>query len=195
MLKAPVKNGVKPSLARISLRWMIREIFRTNTGIIFSSIALARIGMDPSSLYPVVLPRGPAVSDPSDFIQEIPKVQPSSNNAFEVSLQRESFEALLAESEEELDHKDSLAPMHDRLSNTMSWWLLELLPVRYERQEDDAEWEVWHGPNLGTGRCLPRAKVNVHRSVKTRMDAQYANKTKYVPTATNFDVEHVEWVD
>ena len=202
LTRTKVKNGVKPCLARIPLRWMIREIFRTNTGIIFSSIALARVGIDPNALYPVVLPRREAIpvsaSNPSDYIQEMPKIQPSSSHAFEVSIQRDSYEALLAESEEELDRKDALAPMYDKLTTKKTWWLLELLPVRHEHQEEDAEWEVWHGPNLGSGRHIPRSNghpVNVHRSVKTRLDAQYANKAKYVPTAANFELDHVEWVD
>jgi len=177
---------------------MVREIFRTNTGIIFRSIALARNGIDPNSLYPVVLSRPQAISDPSDRIQAIPKVKASSKHAFEVSFQRESYEALLAESEEELDRKDALAPIYDNLSNTKAWWLLELLPVRHERQDAGDEWEVWHGPNVGAGRHIPQTKdqkIYVHRSVKARMEAQYANKAKYVPSVTNFDLEHVEWVD
>ncbi|KAI9439730.1 hypothetical protein H4582DRAFT_2075104 [Lactarius indigo] len=41
-----VPNGTKNSLARISLRWMILECFRTGTGIRFRKDALERVGMD-----------------------------------------------------------------------------------------------------------------------------------------------------
>ncbi|RPD64672.1 hypothetical protein L226DRAFT_528953 [Lentinus tigrinus ALCF2SS1-7] len=47
-----VLDSEKHSLARIPLRWMIRECFRTNTGIRFHSELLKDIGLDPDTLYP-----------------------------------------------------------------------------------------------------------------------------------------------
>ncbi|KAI0713137.1 hypothetical protein C8T65DRAFT_739009 [Cerioporus squamosus] len=47
-----VLDEEKHSLARIPLRWMIRECFRTNTGIRFHSELLKDIGLDPDTLYP-----------------------------------------------------------------------------------------------------------------------------------------------
>ncbi|RDX42985.1 hypothetical protein OH76DRAFT_1546730 [Lentinus brumalis] len=47
-----VVDEEKHSLARIPLRWMIRECFRTNTGIRFHSELLKGIGLDPDTLYP-----------------------------------------------------------------------------------------------------------------------------------------------
>jgi hypothetical protein len=53
-----VKNNTRNSLARIPLRWMIRECFRTNIGIIFDKDMLkSHIGLDADTLYPYVLPR------------------------------------------------------------------------------------------------------------------------------------------
>ncbi|KAH8990234.1 hypothetical protein EDB92DRAFT_1865077 [Lactarius akahatsu] len=45
-----VPNGTENSLARISLRWMILECFRTGTGIRFREDALRRTGMDKNAL-------------------------------------------------------------------------------------------------------------------------------------------------
>ncbi|KAH9055195.1 hypothetical protein EDB87DRAFT_1688475 [Lactarius vividus] len=45
-----VPNGTKNYLARISLRWMILECFRTGTGIRFREDALRRTGMDQDML-------------------------------------------------------------------------------------------------------------------------------------------------
>ncbi|KAI9442825.1 hypothetical protein BJY52DRAFT_1194667 [Lactarius psammicola] len=45
-----VPNSTENSLARISLRWMILECFRTGTGIRFRKDALKRIGMDQKTL-------------------------------------------------------------------------------------------------------------------------------------------------
>ncbi|TEB23018.1 hypothetical protein FA13DRAFT_1766317 [Coprinellus micaceus] len=42
-----VSNKTRHSLARISLRWMVREIFKAKTGILFLSDRLFEIGMDP----------------------------------------------------------------------------------------------------------------------------------------------------
>jgi len=181
---------------------MIRETFRTNSGIIFDSLGLARVGLDPAALWPVVLPRPPITdldpANPANFLQRIPKVKPSDDLAFSVSLERESFAALLAQSEEELDRMDALAPVYDQLALKAGWWLLELWPVRHEHQQNDTNWEIWHKPNWGTGRYIPHAKrkrVKVHRSVKMRMEAQYDDGKKYVPAATNFDLQYVDWED
>jgi hypothetical protein len=55
-----VSNKTRNSLARITLRWMVRECFKAATGIMFNSSALQEdLGMDPSSLYPYVTPRPP----------------------------------------------------------------------------------------------------------------------------------------
>ena len=47
-----VLDTEKYSLARIPLRWMVREVFRTNTGIRFHAELLKDIGLDPASLWP-----------------------------------------------------------------------------------------------------------------------------------------------
>ncbi|KAI5121318.1 hypothetical protein M0805_003785 [Coniferiporia weirii] len=55
-----VPNNTRHSLARIPLRWMIRECFKNETGIIFDKdILKASIGIDADTLYPVVLQRPP----------------------------------------------------------------------------------------------------------------------------------------
>ncbi|KAF7347954.1 hypothetical protein MSAN_01747500 [Mycena sanguinolenta] len=52
-------DTARHSLARIPLRWMIRECFKANTGIIFDAQQLQELGLDPATLYPVVLRRAP----------------------------------------------------------------------------------------------------------------------------------------
>ncbi|KAG9074894.1 hypothetical protein FRC06_010400, partial [Ceratobasidium sp. 370] len=49
-----VPNETANSLARIPLRWMIRECFINNTGILFHSAELDELGISPASLWPVV---------------------------------------------------------------------------------------------------------------------------------------------
>lgn len=45
-----VKNKERHKLSQIPLRWMIRQCFECDTGIIFSAAALAEIGLDVSTL-------------------------------------------------------------------------------------------------------------------------------------------------
>ncbi|CAE6419796.1 unnamed protein product, partial [Rhizoctonia solani] len=57
-----VKNGERYSLARISLRWMVRQCFKCDTGIMFHSNLLEDIGLSPETLWPRVLPRPPPIT-------------------------------------------------------------------------------------------------------------------------------------
>ncbi|CAE7129142.1 unnamed protein product [Rhizoctonia solani] len=68
-----VKNGERYSLARIPLRWMVRQCFKCETGIMFHSNQLEDIGLSPETLWPKVLPRPPAVMS----LDQIPKSVPS----------------------------------------------------------------------------------------------------------------------
>ncbi|KLO09282.1 hypothetical protein SCHPADRAFT_907921 [Schizopora paradoxa] len=59
-----VKNDTRHSLARIPLRWMIRQCFAADSGIQFQAEKLHEIGLDPDSLYPYCKDRPPPVSVP-----------------------------------------------------------------------------------------------------------------------------------
>jgi len=52
-------NDQKYMLSNIPLRWMIRETFKCNTGIIYSSAAVQSFGLNMSTLYPYLTPRPP----------------------------------------------------------------------------------------------------------------------------------------
>ncbi|KAB5588367.1 hypothetical protein CTheo_8193 [Ceratobasidium theobromae] len=67
-----VKNGERYSLARISLRWMVRQCFKCNTGIMFHSNLLEDIGLSPETLWPEVLPRPPPLMSLTDIPRSIP---------------------------------------------------------------------------------------------------------------------------
>ncbi|EJD04194.1 uncharacterized protein FOMMEDRAFT_167433 [Fomitiporia mediterranea MF3/22] len=73
-----VKNGTRNSLARIPLRWMIRECFRAETGIIFDKDMLKRnIGIDADMLYPIVRQRPARIPAPSNAVIAPRDPQPS----------------------------------------------------------------------------------------------------------------------
>jgi hypothetical protein len=136
---------------------MIRECFKTNTGIIFDADRLRGIGLDPANLYPVVIPRPPHLPVGNLKICRIPPVTtltaaPSSTaddtitaypNGAETS---EPIPDVLTEEEEELH--DSLSPIYDQLSLKWMWWPLELIPMKHKYQRSDTTWETWFG-------CVP----------------------------------------
>ncbi|KAJ2924622.1 hypothetical protein H1R20_g12476, partial [Candolleomyces eurysporus] len=192
-----VTNETRSSLARITLRWMIRECFKRESGIIFQVEGLRDLGIDPASLYPVVLPRPPAVMpEPRNFIERIPKVQPTIlTHGDDTSSDDDPFFKL---TEEEHELLDALSPKYDQLALKKTWWFGEILPMTHRFQRSNDEWTKTFKWNMGRGRIIPRQKTQgakIHRSVKIRMEAAYDNGKKYVPKVANLDMEKVIWVD
>ncbi|KAL5514281.1 hypothetical protein ACEPAG_2369 [Sanghuangporus baumii] len=66
-----VPNSTPNSLARIPLRWMIRECFLARTGIQFEAESLKALGLVPASLYPRVM----KTPHPEEIPQSIPEQQ------------------------------------------------------------------------------------------------------------------------
>jgi hypothetical protein len=125
-------------------------------------------------------------------------------------------------SEEEEELTDALSLMYDQLKLSKFWWLLEIIPLRHHVQnQTDLRWKpywkyvfffkstlfVTHAGvivlfrvNLGRPRQIPghvrerKEKIFVHRSVKTRMDAEGLKGGKYEPKA-KFDHLNHEWVE
>ncbi|KAJ3981417.1 hypothetical protein F5890DRAFT_1556825 [Lentinula detonsa] len=193
-----VKNNTRNSLARIPLRWMIRECFKVCTGIIFHRELLKQVGLDPDALWPHFKERPPPVT-----LDQI-----SNGLASAGSSGRQQQNALFADfvSEEYEDIKDALSPINDMLMTDPGWWILECLPykIKYQKKElDDLDGDEgcsfsvrqpeggsshsnressggkWASKiswaNLGRARHIPckaHGGVKVHRTVKIRMDAE-----------------------
>ncbi|KAJ6500953.1 hypothetical protein C8R45DRAFT_820393 [Mycena sanguinolenta] len=195
-----VANDVVQNLARIPLRWMIRECFKTHSGIMFTCEGLRSIGLDPDKLYPDVAPRPPALPLGNLRIQSIPSSKRRSKKQAEAALcDFDNGETTFVprESEEELDLLDSVCPIYDELSLSWPWWILEFLPIKQRYHNGDNTWVTQWGLNMGKGRLIPKHKTNgirVHRSVKTRLEAQTESGRKYKPKA-GFDLERTTWVD
>ena len=193
-----MENGTAYTLAKISLRWMIRECFKANSGIMFISDALRVVGLDPRSLYPSVQKRPPPLPVVNDLIQHIPQTYHKS--------ELERYAAIddlekIHKAEEEHELQDALAPMYDQLSISWPWWALELPPIKQHYHKSDGTWGAYYASNLGHGRFIPwqtKKVIKVHRSVKMRMQAQYANGEKYIPKASferALACGNIEWVD
>ncbi|KAJ3789554.1 hypothetical protein GGU10DRAFT_343154 [Lentinula aff. detonsa] len=183
-----VSNDTTINLARIPLRWMIRECFKTNTGIMFDRDGLRDLGMNPDALYPDVLPRPPPLPVGDACIQDIPTEGDTSELG---------AGAVVTQTEEQLELLDALSPIYDQLSLVWFWWILEFFPIKQRYQRGDNSWSSYFGWNMGRGRIIPKQKkqgVKVHRSVKMRLEAQHKDGSKYQPKA-NIDFANATWVD
>ena len=131
-----MKNNKRNSLARISLRWMVRECFNANTGIIFDAHMLKHgIGLDIESImkapklpstYPFILPSEiPRSESPTSLASSnSPLIDKSSPKAAKEDDEiRPPFES---ECQEIL--VDAVSPMFDKLPEHWYWRLMELYP-------------------------------------------------------------------
>ena len=151
-------NETRHSLARIPLRWMIRECFKAKTGILFDTAFLYTIGLDPATLYGRD-PERPELSDSlidqarKCAIQER-KSTPSSHRfrslfkkKQEPSEKKDVLKTPPFISEDNEDLQDALSPMYDQMKINRLWWILEILPVkmRYQCEKDNDKEKVdWH---------------------------------------------------
>jgi hypothetical protein len=195
-----VQNGTRHSLARISLRWMIRQCFRTNTGIIFDAHMLKHeVGLDvdnilqpPPRIKPVDIPIAKPEPESRVFILKsiwsiictpfvwvwsaLKKLRVSAKPPV-VFVSEESRFVYEGEAEEELH--DALSPVYDQIPLHWYWRLMEWIPFIIKKQSaeihgSDDPWAyklVW---NRGAGRKVfrpvMRRGMKVHRSVKTRIE-------------------------
>ncbi|KAL4245308.1 hypothetical protein ABKN59_010399 [Abortiporus biennis] len=215
-----VANDVRHNLARIPLRWMIRQCFLANTGIQFYGPLLRTVGLDPNALYPIVQSR-PAVMTVLPTVPTQPQhdrdstaatlvdssTPPDETSTVTIGYANQALpvgpdgQVMNPMSEEEEDLRDLMSPIYDQLSLVWGWWLLELVPMRHRVQAENNVWGGKWSVNLGHGRKIPkrtqkRGELMVHRSVKVRMELDeklLPEGKKYVPKAT-WQVEP-KWVD
>ncbi|QRW20504.1 hypothetical protein RhiXN_09479 [Rhizoctonia solani] len=183
-----VLNRTPNDLARIPLRWMVLECFRNDTGILFKSAELKKIGLNPATLI-----NFPAVPEPKLIgLNEDGSPHYGGGDACK------SADVLSRITE---DKKDAIQPTHDRLdiswqNRNIMWWILELLPIKQWYQNNDGNWESrWRWMNLGRPRTIYRqefSKPHVHWSVEYR---KRQPEKKYKPLAGLLDWPGPEWVD
>ncbi|CAE6457189.1 unnamed protein product [Rhizoctonia solani] len=200
-----VPNETPNNLARIPLRWMIRECFLNNTGILFHSAELEEIGLSPASLWPTVkiptpiadghkaratdatLVESPGeAGDPISSTTKINGTEPPKTMSALVPP-----EMIKLGSEE--DAKDALEPIYDQLSLAKWWWFLELLPMKKRYQRHDKSWSTWFSVNYGGPRVIHGQKrfgILVHRTVQYRMQ-----QLGYKPRAEILAEPGPTWVD
>ncbi|KAF9444739.1 hypothetical protein P691DRAFT_736039 [Macrolepiota fuliginosa MF-IS2] len=187
-----VRNDVRPSLAHIPLRWMIRQIFKTETGILFKADDIKIIGIEPSHLYPKVLPRPNPLPPPDDATLSPPNVPGFIKGWTNYFISFLPFTGPTPKpltiphpdvTEEEHDLLDCLSPVYDQLElKPTTWRPMEECPLITEVFQPNAvypelSYKEERTRHLGAGRTIPPAssthgnKIKIHRTVKIRMQA------------------------
>lgn len=177
-----VRNETRHVLARIPLRWMIREAFKCNTGILFKRDALAETGLDVPSLWPILEPRHRPSVGPSPAVLELAKHadlpalhrRPAALKHFtahgDLDYPASAGEADLLPEQVE-DYFDALAPMNDQLVQARGWWLGELWPVKIRVQNlRSDDWTKRLTMNLGRYRAVQDLEPVMHWTVRQRME-------------------------
>lgn len=189
-----VANERRHMLSRIPLRWMLRQCFECDTGILFDPASLAEQGLDVFSLWPTYRrPSNPLLGPPPSLMEKyetgtVPPLQWRSavltdqndtGAAKSAISSRDSGShqlALLTESNE--DHLDALSPINDQLVDAKGWWILEFWPIKVHLLTPDGEqWIKKVRMNMGRYRAIRQTEPNMHWTVKHMVDqGQYEVK-------------------
>lgn len=189
-----VANEERHMLSRIPFRWMVRQCFECNTGISFDTAALAEMGFDVASLWPVCKPVTKPPFGPSpDLLARF------ESKDFPPLRRRTAFLTLEDEEQEDErkrimkkhkrhgylpeyieDYFDALGPANDMLSIAKSWWVLELWPVKIRLLTKDGDcWEKKVRWNLGRHRAVRENSPKMHWTVKAlEEEGKYSVKAR-----------------
>jgi uncharacterized protein (DUF2235 family) len=192
-----VKNEVRHMLSRIPLRWMIRQCFDCNTGIIFRTGALAEVGIDVPTVWPSYqAPNKPIVGPSPNMVEQytscalLPITRRSTTleldeekeknlgsgekkgmeDAREEQARRRLQAGLLPEQAE--DYFDAIARINDQLVDAKGWWLLEFWPIKLRVQKEPGLWVKVLRMNMGRYRAIREEEPKMHWTVETRMMEQ-----------------------
>ena len=113
---------------------MIRECFKLKTGILFHRDAFKVVGLDPTTLWPKVLPRPKPVTTFSGN----PPAPTKPFLIMGVNGGHGGTNDFVNEEEEDL--ADALSDINDMLNIAKSWWILEYIPQKIKFQKDDDSW-------------------------------------------------------
>ncbi|KAL4253631.1 hypothetical protein ABKN59_003424 [Abortiporus biennis] len=203
-------NAELDSLSFIPLRWMIKECYDTNTGILFRPEILKSYGFDVSKVPNAMTSiRSQSSETPSPMIDtETFSPGPFSPTLSDITMTSSVFPVSDQPAYFQLAHDfmkthigfgeaivrpkeaaDTLAQIFDQLVLQPWWHILEVIPTLTTQQLDNGTWVRYRAQNLGVGRYVPKnldGKVNIHTSVKTRLGQKRGDST-YTPMARNWN--------
>ncbi|CAO1625578.1 unnamed protein product [Parajaminaea phylloscopi] len=192
-----VSNSQRHMASRIPLRWMIRETFKCNTGLLYRTDVLVEHGMDIQSLYPKLISRQPPVVGPAPSHLDLY----ASGKLASLEARRQTLRRALSEGhipasvastcadagaatdhtaaieagllpEVYEDYFDAQAPLNDQLSQARVWWILEVWPVKYRVIDGRNKWRKKVGMNLGRFRTVRDMRPQLHWTVIQRLQQQ-----------------------
>ncbi|KFY71327.1 hypothetical protein V499_08491 [Pseudogymnoascus sp. VKM F-103] len=192
-----VPNEERHMLSRIPLRWMIRQCFECETGIIFNTAPLAETGIDVLTVWPIYKTPTKPVVGPSPIMvgqYEEKKLPPLRRRSTALGLEKD-YEDMGNDEKREIiandimneaerlqyqadmlpehveDHFDAMAAINDQLVLAKSWWVLEFWPVKVRLQKKHTEeWEKVVRWNLGRYRPIREEEPKMHWTVQMRMN-------------------------
>ncbi|KAF2157102.1 hypothetical protein K461DRAFT_218701 [Myriangium duriaei CBS 260.36] len=166
-----VANETRNMLSRIPLRWMIRQCFECNTGILFNTKRLAEHGLDVHTLWPTYRPSSRLTLEPPPSLLEA--YESKTMPARELP-EHDHHLSLMSEATE--DYFDARAPVNDQLVQAKGWWLLEFWPVKVHMLKANGEtWEKRVRWNLGRHRACRQNQPKIHWTVQHMMDEKRYN--------------------
>jgi len=145
---------------------MIRECFLANTGIQFHREAFTEIGLDPSTLYPFVVPRPAPLVATASVVSKLRKsahAAEATDGTLADEVQASPTAAGSFKTEESEELADAVCPLFDQLKLSKTWWILEVIPLRLRAQNrHDAGWvPYWRYVSSGQLFCCA-ASLTVH---------------------------------
>lgn len=195
-----VRNEVRHKLSQIPLRWMIRQCFECNTGILFDSHRLAEEGLDVHTLSPIYFkPRKPTIGPSPQTMEKYENgaIAPISHRAtvleavdendkdglYSVNLWQDQTRQTPADHwipEQIEDYFDAISPINDQLVEARGWWVLEFWPIKVKIQPRDSDvWVKKVAFNLGRFRPIQETEPNLHWTAHQRMqDKEQAYKVR-----------------
>lgn len=188
-----VANEKRHKLAQIPLRWMIRQTFECDTGIIYKAPMLAEEGIDVHTLWPLYeTPERPTGGLPPELLDKYHKGTLGPINRRSSLLEPMDADdpmgmqklKIYEDDEKTVHHEywtpeqvedylDALQPINDQLSVAKVWWILEYLPIKIRVQPKDpkpGEWVKKVSVNHGRWRCAQEMQPSLHWTVKHRTD-------------------------
>lgn len=195
-----VKNEVRHKLSQIPLRWMIRQCFECNTGILFNTHRLAEEGLDVHTLWPIYNKlEKPVVGPPPSMMEKYENEQfgpiarrsrvleavdeDDRDGFYNMEMWQDHEKQIPAHywvPEQIEDYFDAISPINDQLVEAKGWWVLEVWPIKVRTQPKNSDiWVKKVAMNLGRFRCVQETSPNLHWTVQQRMyEKRYKVRTR-----------------
>ena len=151
-------NGIDPSLATISLWWMVKQVSNFPCGILFDHDALTRTGLIIPTTAPLDLEIPNAGEGSADGVRATSSTSQMLPNPIEgvYVVQEERLKVLGIPPKPR--EGDILADVNDEMKiHPLRWFILEIIPVKYEWQGPNKEWRHKWG-------CVPVNSVRFNWS-------------------------------